>query len=43
LVGPIVEEGGLACTWQGDSVDLADDVQGTILRTGSFRLAGRLE
>lgn len=32
---------GIGVTWQGDSVDLSDDMRGTILRTSSYRVAGR--
>jgi hypothetical protein len=32
---------GIAVVWQGDSPDMADDLRGTILRTSSYRLAGR--
>lgn len=40
LVGQIVSIGAIACRWQGDSNDLADDGLGTITRNSSFRLVG---
>jgi len=38
LVGAVV--GALACAWQGDSGDLADDTYKTITRNSSYRLLG---
>ena len=40
LVGQVAEVGAIACRWQGDSADLADDGLGTITRNSSFRLVG---
>jgi len=37
----VVAPDGVQAIWQGDSLDLADDTRGTILRTGSYRLVGR--
>jgi hypothetical protein len=33
--------GFIACQWQGDSADLADDLLGTIVRNGSYRLMSK--
>lgn len=41
LEGPVTEEGAIACVWQGDGVDAADDARGTIVRPGFYRLVGR--
>lgn len=41
LVGQVAEVGAIACRWQGDSGDLADDGLGTITRNSSFRLVGK--
>lgn len=41
LVGPVHDPDGVLVEWQGDSGDLADDVWGTVLRTSSYRFAGR--
>lgn len=38
LVGQVTD--AVACTWSGDSGDLADDTFKTITRNGSFRLVG---
>lgn len=39
LAGQVDE--AVACLWQGDSGELADPDQGTICRTGNYRLIGR--
>jgi hypothetical protein len=39
LVGQVVT--AIACIWQGDSGELADPTQGTIVRNSSYRLVGR--
>jgi len=43
LQGPLSVPGetGIHVDWSGDSQDLSDDARGTILRTSSYRLAGR--
>jgi len=43
LEGPvsIAGENGIHVDWSGDSQDLSDDARGTILRSSSYRLAGR--
>jgi hypothetical protein len=40
LVGQVALPGAVACRWQGDSQDLADDGLGTITRNSAFRLVG---
>jgi hypothetical protein len=37
----IVDPDGVACVWQGDSRDLADDEWGSIFRTSTYRMVGR--
>lgn len=39
LVGQVST--AIACLWQGDSGELADQEQGTIVRNSSYRLVGR--
>ena len=41
LVGPVAQPDAILCDWAGDSGDLSDDAQGTVLRTSSYRLLGR--
>lgn len=40
LVGQVALPGAVACRWQGDSGDLADDGLGTISRNSAFRCIG---
>lgn len=40
LVGQVALSGGIACRWQGDSTDFADDDLGTITRNSAFRCVG---
>lgn len=40
LVGPVALPGAIACRWQGDSQDLADDGLGTITRNSAFVFIG---
>lgn len=42
LVGQVPDNTGIACVWQGDSVELADDTYGTIVRNGNYRLLGKV-
>lgn len=39
LIGQV--NSAIACVWQGDSGELADPDQGTIVRNSSYRLLGR--
>lgn len=41
LSGPIVDQDGIAATWNGSSPDLADDERGTFVRNTGFRLYRR--
>lgn len=41
LIGQVAEDTGIACVWQGDSGELADDSYGTIVRNSNYRLVGR--
>lgn len=40
LVGQVASPGAIACRWQGDSQDLADDGLGTITRNSAFLCVG---
>jgi hypothetical protein len=40
LVGPVALPGAVACRWQGDSQEFADDGLGTITRNSAFRCVG---
>lgn len=40
LIGPVVKPGAHFCSWQGDSVELANDVYKAITRNATFRLTG---
>lgn len=41
LEGAVTDLGGVACRWQGDSAELADEFFGTITRNTSYRLNGK--
>lgn len=41
LDGQVVDSGGVACRWAGDSTELADDGFHTITRNTSFNLQGK--
>lgn len=40
VAGQVTETGGIACMWQGDSAELSDPDQGTIVRNTTYRLFG---
>lgn len=40
LVGQVASEGAIACSWQGDSGELADDELKAIMKISNYRLVG---